>query len=65
MYELMCGLLFMYIVVAVWVGVRKMKSDMLLREVLDAVVEENDLLVKQNKMLKDVFKKYGLDTSED
>lgn len=54
-----------WIVVAIWLCVTRVKSDLLLREVLDAVVEENDLLVKQNKMLKDVFKKYGLDTSED
>lgn len=64
MYELMCGLLFVYVVVSVWIGFSKMKSDMLLREVLDAVVEENELLAKQNKMLKDVFKKYGLDLSD-
>lgn len=64
MYGLLYVLMFVYVVVAVWIGFRKMKSDMLLREVLDAVVEENELLAKQNKMLKDVFKKYGLDTSE-
>ena len=64
MYGLLYVLMFVYVVVAVWIGFRKMKSDMLLREVLDAVMEENELLAKQNKMLKDVFKKYGLDTSE-
>jgi hypothetical protein len=52
-----------WIVAAIWVCVTRIKSDLLLREVLDAVVEENDLLVKQNKMLKDVFKKYGLEIS--
>lgn len=61
MYELMCGLLFMYVVVSVWIGFRKMKSDILLREVLDAVVEENELLAKQNKMLREVFKKYNFE----
>lgn len=57
----MYGLMFVYVVVAVWYIVRKMKSDVLLREVLDAVMEENELLTKQNKMLKEVFKKYNLE----
>lgn len=64
MYELMCVLLFVYVVVAVWIGVRKMKSDILLREVLDAVVEENNLIAKQNKMLRDVIRKYGIETAD-
>lgn len=64
MYELMCVLLINCVVAAVWIGVRKIKSDKLLREVLDAVMEENELLVKQNKMLRDVFKKYGLEISD-
>lgn len=64
MYELMCVLMFVYIVSAVWIGIRKMKSDVLLRELLDAVMEENELIAKQNKMLRDVFKKYGLEISD-
>lgn len=64
MYELLCALLFGYVVIGVWLCVKKMQSDKLLREVLDAVMKENELLAKQNKMLRDVFKKYGLKISD-
>ena len=61
MCELLCALLLGYVVIGVWLCVKKMQSDKLLREVLDAVMEENELLTKQNKMLREVFKKYNFE----
>lgn len=49
-----------YIVICVSAIVATSKHDKLTRELIDAIVKENDLLSDQNKALRDIIKKYGI-----
>lgn len=49
-----------YIIVCVLLYVCTSKHNKLTRELIDALVKENELLTDQNKALRDIIKKYGI-----
>ena len=49
-----------YIIVCVLLFVVTSKHNKLTRELIDSLVKENDLLADQNKALREVIKKYGI-----
>jgi hypothetical protein len=51
-----------YVILVVSLCVITSKHNKLTRELIDALVEENNLLADQNKQLRDVIKKYGVKT---
>lgn len=51
-----------YVILVVLLCVVTSKHNKLTRELIDALVEENNLLADQNKQLRDVIKKYGVKT---
>ena len=52
-----------YIVVAVLLFVVTSKHNKLTRELIDELLKENGLLEDQNKALRDIIKKYGVETT--
>lgn len=49
-----------YSIVCVLLFVVTSKHNKLTRELIDSLVKENDLLADQNKALRDILKKYGV-----
>jgi hypothetical protein len=49
-----------YIALCVLLFVVTSKHNKLTRELIDALVKENELLTDQNKALRDIIKKYGI-----
>lgn len=57
-------LLAMHLMGSIWLIAAYYKHNRLTMEMIDGLVEQNDLLVKQNNLLRGVIKKFGLNVPE-
>ncbi len=61
---ILAALMGVYVIVGVWVGVTNHKANRLKMDMIEDLVKQNDLLVEQNKLLRGIIKKFGLNISD-
>lgn len=64
MYVFVLALMGVYVVVGVWVCITNHKSNQLKVSMIDDLVKQNDLLIEQNRLLRGIIKKFGLNISD-
>ena len=64
MYVFLVALMIVYVIVGVWVCITEHKARRLKVEMIDDLVKQNDLLIEQNRLLRGIIKKFGLNISD-
>lgn len=50
-----------YLVIGTWLSVANYKSNQLKIDMIEDLLKQNELIAEQNRLLRGIIKKYGLD----